>query len=105
MANGNNNNGRQPPDKGAKVNQPQRPVHEVRLGRVKAAIWHSTGQYRMRFTVKVSKIYKADDDAGGEGKWQSTDVFVADDLLLLAKVLDLAHTWIHEKGSAEDIPY
>ncbi len=108
MANGGNNNGRNSPhDKGAAkpnhANQPQRPVHEVRLGRVKAAIWLNTGQYRLRYTVKVSKVYKAEEN--GEEKWQSTDVFVADDLLLLAKVVDLAHTWIHEKGSAEEIPF
>jgi hypothetical protein len=105
MANG-QNNGRQPPrdrDAPSQGNQPQRPVHEVRLGRVKAAVWLSIGQYGVRHTVKVSKVYKAGD--GGGERWQSTDVFFVDDLLVLAKVIDLAHTWIHQQGSTEDIPF
>lgn len=108
MANGNNHSGRHPPPgkgpaRAGQQHPPQRPVHEVRFGRVKAAIWASTTQYRVRYTVKVSKVYKGEEN--GEEKWQTTDVFYWDDLLALAKVVDHAHTWINEQGATEDIPF
>ena len=70
----------------------QKPVHEVRLGSVKAAIWENQTESGTRFNVTVSRIYK-----DGE-QWKSTDSFGRDDLLLLGKVIDLAHTWIFENG-------
>ena len=38
--------------------------------------------------------YSWDDDDG----WKESTSFGRDDLLLLAKVADKAHTWIHEQG-------
>ena len=73
----------------------QKPVHEVRLGAVKAAIWENQTDNGTRFNVTVSRIYK-----DGE-QWKSTDSFGRDDLLLLAKVIDQAHTWIFENGRAK----
>ena len=37
-------------------------------------------------------------------QWRTAESFGRDDLLLLAKVLDRAHTWILDQGRAEDIP-
>ena len=71
---------------------PVKPVHEVRLGSIKAAIWENQTENGTRFNVTVSRIYK-----DGE-MWKSTDSFGRDDLLLLAKVINLAHTWIFENG-------
>jgi hypothetical protein len=70
----------------------QKPVHEVRLGSVKAAIWENQTEQGTRFNVTVSRIYK-----DGE-QWKSTESFGRDELLLLGKVVDLAHTWIFENG-------
>ncbi|WP_261340650.1 hypothetical protein [Planctopirus hydrillae] len=42
--------------------------------------------------MTVSRIYK-----DGE-EWKQTESFGRDDLPLLAKVVDLAHTWIFEQG-------
>jgi hypothetical protein len=71
----------------------QKPIHEVRLGSVKAAIWENQTESGTRHNVTVSRIYK-----DGE-EWKSTDSFGRDDLLLLAKVLDQAHTWIFENAN------
>ena len=69
-----------------------KPVAEVRVGAVKAAIWPNTTQSgAVRFNVTFSRIYK---DA--EGNWKSTSSFGRDDLLVLAKVADQAHTKIFE---------
>ncbi len=95
-------NGKPAPHQPAEA-APQRPAHEVRLGRIKAAVWATDGQYGTRHTVKVCKLYKA---VGGDGeRWQTTDVFGREDLLALAKVVDMAHTWVCENTQGPEIPY
>jgi len=37
-----------------------RPVHEVRLGRIRAAIWENETQNGTRHNVTVSRLYNAD---------------------------------------------
>lgn len=70
-----------------------RPIHEIRLGRVKAAIWENETQNGMRHNVTVSRIYK-----DGE-TWKDSGSFGRDDLPLVAKVVDQAHSWIFSQGT------
>ena len=67
-----------------------RPVHEVRLGRIRAAIWENETQKGTRHNVTVSRLYKDGDD------WKDSSSFGRDDLPLVAKVCDQAHSWIFE---------
>lgn len=69
----------------------QKPAHEIRLGRIKATIWANDTANGTRHNVSVSRIYKDGDD------WKQSDSFGRDDLLLVAKALDMAHTWIFEQ--------
>ncbi len=69
-----------------------KPTHEIRIGAIKAAIWANDTQNGTRHNVTFARLYK-DDDA-----WKESTSFGRDDLLLLAKVADKAHTWIHEQG-------
>jgi len=69
-----------------------KPVHEVRLGAIKAAVWRNETENGVRFNVTFSRLYKDGD------QWQSTDSFGRDDLLTVAKVADLAHSWIFAQG-------
>ncbi len=69
------------------------PVHEVRLGAVKAAIWENETSVGTRHNVTVSRLYKDRDE------WKQTESFGRDDLPLLAKVVDMAHTWIFENAA------
>jgi hypothetical protein len=71
----------------------QQPVHEVRLGAVKATIWENDTSVGTRRNVTVARLYKDGDD------WKQTESFGRDDLPLLAKVVDLAHSWIFENAS------
>jgi hypothetical protein len=66
----------------------QQPAHEVRLGSVKAAVWANQTEGGVRYNVTFERLYRE-----GE-QWRSTTSFGRDDLLLLGKVADLAHTWI-----------
>lgn len=77
-----------------------RPVHSVRLRNIRAAIWANDGEQGTRFNATFARLYK-----DHEGFWRSSDSFGRDDLLLLAKVADLAHTWISEAMQAEDVPF
>ncbi len=76
------------------------PVQVVRLRNIRAAIWANDTEFGMRHNVTVSRLYKDDD-----GQWRSSDSFGREDLLLLAKVLDIAHTWISEQSQGQDVPF
>jgi len=67
---------------------PKQPLHELRINNVKAAIWENETDAGVRYNATFRRIYK-DGDA-----WRSSESFGRDDLLALAKVADLAHSWI-----------
>ena len=67
----------------------KRPDHTVRLGRIRAAIWaNQTEDSDVWFNVTISRLFKDD------GKWRDADSFRRDDLPIVAKVVDMAYTWI-----------
>ena len=68
-----------------------RPVHEIRLGRIRAAIWENETQNGPRHNVTFTRLYK------DGGQWTDSGSFGRDDLPLLAKVADQAHTWIFQQ--------
>lgn len=70
----------------------KRPVHEIRLGRIKAAIWENETREGTRHNVSLTRIYK-------DGTtWKDSTSFGRDDLPLIAKVADMAHTWVYENA-------
>ncbi len=71
----------------------KRPVHEIRLGRVKAAIWENDTKEGMRHNISLSRIYK------DGNQWKDSTSFGRDDLPLLIKVADMAHTWVYENAA------
>ncbi len=77
-----------------------RPVHSLRLRNIRAAIWANEGEQGPRYNTTFCRLYK-----DGEGYWRSSDSFGRDDLLLVAKVADMAHTWISEAMQAQDVPF
>lgn len=76
----------------AQTKSKQKPVHEVRMGRIKAAIWENETQNGTRHNVTVSRLYRDDDG------WKDSTSFGRDDLPLVSKVLDQAHTWIYSQN-------
>jgi len=71
-----------------------RPVREIRLGRIRAAIWENETQIGTRHNVTLSRLYKDGDE------WKDSSSFGRDDLPLVAKVADQAHSWIFAQASA-----
>jgi hypothetical protein len=71
------------------------PVHEVRLGRIKAAVWENTTENGIRHNVTISRLYK-------DGtQWKDSASFGRDDLPLVIKVADQAHNWIFNQSGSE----
>jgi hypothetical protein len=71
-----------------------RPIHVVRIGPLRAAIWANRVASGVIHNVTVSRSFRVGEE------WRESSSFGVDDLLCLAKALDLAHTWIlgHRKA-------
>jgi hypothetical protein len=70
----------------------QRPAQTIRFGRLKAAIWKQESDKGPWYFVVFARTYK---DQGGN--YQSSSSFGRDDLLVVAKLADQAHSWIHRQ--------
>jgi hypothetical protein len=67
-----------------------KPVQTFRFGRVQASIWaNPASEGKTFYNTTFKRGYKDD-----KGDWHDTDSFGRDDLPLIAKLADQAHTWI-----------
>jgi hypothetical protein len=69
-----------------------KPAHEIRLGRVRATIWPHETEGKTWYNVTFSRLY-----VGEDGQWTSSESFGREDLPLLVKVADQAHTWFYQE--------
>jgi hypothetical protein len=72
------------------------PVKTLRLGRIKAAVWENGADQRTFYNVTFARTYMDEDK-----KFHDADSFGRDDLLLLSKLADQAHTFICERTSSQ----
>jgi hypothetical protein len=72
------------------------PKHKIRNGVLQVTIWQNIGEKGNWYSVVPSRGYKQSDDA-----WKETDSLRSDDLLPMAKLLDLADTWIMHQQQAD----
>ena len=76
-----------------------KPVSELRIGAVKATVWENEIGGITRHNITFSRLYK-----DGE-RWNTTQTFGRNDLLVLAKVADQTHSRVFEiqqGGDAQD---
>lgn len=73
-------------------------AHEIRIGRIKAVIWANETAAGIRHNVQLQRIYRPE----GSEEWQTSDSFGRDDLLVVAKVADMAHSWIYEQRQSAE---
>lgn len=66
-----------------------KPAAKVSMYPITAAIWRNENEGRAFYSATFERSYRDDG-----GNWKSTNTFNAGDLLLLAKVADMAHTEI-----------
>jgi hypothetical protein len=74
----------------------EKPVHEIRIGRIKAVIWANYTEAGTRHNATLRRIFKRDANA----PWEQSDNYGRDDLLLVAEVARQAALWIFENGQA-----
>ena len=72
-------------------------AHEIRLGRIRAAVWLNETDNGPRYNVQISRLYKDKAD-----KWKDSSSFGREDLPLVGKVADLAMVWIYENPAASE---
>jgi hypothetical protein len=70
------------------------PVHEIRLGFIKVSVWRNDTRSGERHNITMSRLFKDGD------VWRSSDHFGRDDLLLLCKAIDVAHSWIYQQAQS-----
>ena len=73
-----------------------KPVHQIRIGTVTAATWQNQSAGKTWHKITFSRSYKDEGD-----QWKSTDSFNRDDLPLLMKAADQAHTWLFTRPQPE----
>ena len=76
----------------------RKPAHEVRLGKIRAAIWANGSQDEVWFNVTVTRLYK--DEEG----WKDSSAFRRDDLPIVSKVMDMAFAWIWDRQAMTAVP-
>jgi hypothetical protein len=75
----------------------KKPIHEIRMGKIRAAIWANASEKGgMRHSVTLSRLYKDGD------QWKDSSSFGRQELLLLMKVADLAHTFLHQQPETSE---
>jgi len=74
----------------------KQPMHSIRFGYIKVNIWFNQTKSGDRHNVTVTRLYRDGD------LWRESQHFGRDDLLLLAKALDQAHTWIMQQGAVSE---
>jgi|HubBroStandDraft_4_1064222.scaffolds.fasta_scaffold364309_1 hypothetical protein len=72
------------------------PAHKIRIGVLQVTIWRNHSEKGTWYSCIPSRGYKQGDDA-----WKETDSLGFDDLLTMAKLLDLAHSWIVQQQQAD----
>ncbi|MBM3866530.1 MAG: hypothetical protein FJ381_11720 [Verrucomicrobia bacterium] len=77
----------------------QAPLRVLRLGRVKASIWENAAEDRPYYSVKFTRTYVDE-----QKQFKDSDSFGRDELLLLAKLADLAHTFVCDQAAARARP-
>lgn len=74
-----------------------KPVHELRLGRIKAAVFENDTQHGKRHNVVLQRIYRDEHD-----QWQTSTSFGRDDLPLVSRVADLVHLWLYQSANGSE---
>lgn len=87
-------------DDGKEAPKAAPPARSMRIGLVWAKIWANQTAAGVVYNVTFERSWKEPDTLGDggevlkEGEWHKSSHFGRDDLLVVAKLADAAHTWI-----------
>jgi hypothetical protein len=74
----------------------QQPAHKIHIGVLQVTIWRNITDKGTFYSIVPTRSYKLGDDV-----WKQTESMGFDDLLPMAKLFDLAHTWIMHQQQAD----
>lgn len=74
-----------------------RPVHVVRYGRIKAAVWKNETKNGAMYTVTIRRVYKDGDE------WRESESFGKEDLLLVEKAAAKAFEYLSSEREPGDV--
>src|SRR5438046_2991257 len=82
--------------RGSSLPQPtkDKPIHEIRIGRVKAVIWANHTEQGLRHNVTLRRLFKRDTNP----QWEQSDSFGRDDLPRVVEVARTVWLWIYVHG-------
>jgi hypothetical protein len=72
-----------------------KPAFKIRVGVLQVTIWRNHSEKGNWYSVIPTRGYRQGD------AWKETDSLGFDDLLTMAKLFDLAHTWIMHQQQAD----
>jgi hypothetical protein len=72
------------------------PAHKIRNGVLQVVIWRNSGEKGTYYSVTPMRSYKAGDET-----WKEVNSYGQDDVLTMAKLFDLADTWIMHAKQAD----
>ena len=75
----------------------ERPVHEIRSGRIRAAVWKNQTSSGPLLTATFERIYRTE-----SGEWRSSHSYSASELLELARVAENTHAYIRSQQQTEE---
>ena len=67
-----------------------KPIHEIRFGLIRARIFLNQTRSGPRHNTHIVRLYRDGD------VWRESTIYGREDLPLVCKAADLAHTWIFE---------
>lgn len=73
-----------------------KPVHEIRLGLIKACVWRKRRQSTTKHTVSVVRLYRDGDE------WKQSSRFGRDDIPVVREALDRAYEWIFRHTRSDE---
>ena len=73
-----------------------KPAHKIRNGVLQVTIWRNQSEKGPWYSFIPTRSYKQGDDM-----WKETNSLGREDLLPMAKVLDLADTWVMHQQQAD----
>lgn len=77
----------------------KRPVHEVRLGNIRAAVWaNQNGDGDVWYNATISRRYRDGDE------WRDATSFSREELPIVALAANKAHAWIWDRQAAGGQP-
>lgn len=85
------NNTRNTYSQSKKTEASNAPIIKLRIGLITASIWQRITEEDAFYTVTFDRRYR-----DSKGNWQSTQSYSPEDLLILAKLADQAHTKIYD---------